>query len=65
MFVCFHIVLPTINFDDDVFFKADKVHDIISNDVLSAEFEILELPFAQMIPYLALGIGHARAEGSG
>jgi len=50
-------VLPTINLDNNSFFKAGKISDEVSNWHLAAEFQILYLTIAQSLPKFSFGKG--------
>jgi len=56
IFSCF-TVLPTIDFDDQVEFTADKVADVTADRHLSREFVPVDLAIADTIPEEYFGIG--------
>lgn len=49
------IVLTTINFNYQLFIEANEINDIISNRVLSAEFDSAKLRITQSRPEHFLG----------
>jgi hypothetical protein len=57
-------MLPTINLDNDVTVKTDKVHDEARNRHLSSELESRQAAIPQLAPQLPLSISRASAHGS-
>jgi len=50
-------VLPSINFDNEMFLAADEVADVAACRLLPHEFIAVDLPLADAIPQLRLRIG--------
>ena len=55
------IVLPTIDFHNQMHFKTNKIHDELLEGKNSAKTQSLELSIAHDRPEFSLGIGHRRA----
>jgi len=49
-------VLTTIDFDNQFSFQADKVDDVLTDNVLTAKFVTAQLTCTQMAPERAFGI---------
>ena len=58
-------MLTAIEFDDQVFFKADKVHDIVGDGLLAAEFGIDQPARPEFPPQQAFGISGISSEVAG
>ena len=60
-----HLMLPAINFNDQLLFKAHKIDDVSANWRLPAEFMTEKFPSSDGLPELAFGVCHVFAEGFG
>jgi len=56
------IVLPTIDFHNQMHFKTNKIHDELLEWKLPAKAQTFKLSIAHDRPEFSLGIGHRRAE---
>ena len=59
------VVLPTIGFDHQHRFEADKINDIRPDWMLAAEFPAEQFTVAQMTPQPSLCIRHRASQSSG
>ena len=58
-------MLPTVQFNNEVRFKADEIDDVPPNRRLPAEFVTTQAVGAEMLPQDAFGVGGIGAEVSG
>jgi hypothetical protein len=56
---------PAINFNDKVFFYADKIDNKGTSRILPPEFPAVQLSIPQMTPQQPFGISHAFSQGPG
>ncbi len=62
VFVTAFSMLPTVQFDNNPAFEANKIHDIWAQRLLSPEFETFDMTSAEIAPQILLGIGDIVSE---
>jgi hypothetical protein len=58
-------MLSAINFNNNIFLQADKIHNKGTHRILPPEFPTAQLSIPQMTPQPPFGIGHLLSQGSG
>ena len=58
-------VLSAVQFYDESGFDRDKVHDVVSNGILAAEFDVVKSSRPQVSPQAPLGVCHVLAQFAG
>ena len=58
-------MLPAVQFDNEISFHADKIHNVTTYGFLPLEFQAHEAVRAQVIPQSLFGFGLVGAEGFG
>ena len=59
------VMLPAVGFDDEVFFEADEIGDVVADGVLAFEFVAAQATITQVVPEALFSFGHGAAQPLG